>query len=369
MLSIRITMAKAALASAAFFTVTAAQPKSALEFYDSTGTNATARFGWQGSAVDGRFFIEAPPGTDVVTVEGGDMTVRGEVSATKVNGDGSGLSNIGSSQITDGAISTADLEDSAVTGRKIRNGTIMDADIHSNARISGSKIVPDFGNIVLEPDRYTNATFIKMSRGQSENPFAIAVARDDRAAGSQRYLSLGFDTTANTARGMILVYADESPSWASLQFAGRAYFNNNVAVNGAVTATSCCGASDLRLKRDIVPLRNALSKVLDLSGVQFRWDEEPQKENWQVPDSNTHIGLIAQEVEEVLPEVVHADGRGYKSVEYDKLTTLLVEAVKEQQKQIEEQRSALEAQASRIAALEEMVNKHARKRGPGTREH
>jgi hypothetical protein len=154
---------------------------------------------------------------------------------------------------------------------------------------------------------------------------------------------------------MIMVYAEQRPDWAALQFAGNSYFNSNVQVAGDITAASCCGASDLRLKRDIAPLSNSLDKVLGLSGVEFRWDEEPENDAWKAPDSSTHIGLVAQDVEKVLPEVVHTDGRGYKSVEYDKLTALLVEALKEQQKQIQKQ-------AERIEALE-------RQQGPYSREH
>jgi hypothetical protein len=106
--------------------MTAAQPKSALEFYDSTGANATARFGWEGSEASGRFFLQAPVGTDAVSVRNGDMSLAGEVSAARFNGDGSGLSDIGSDQIA--------------------NGSIVDADVADAAAISGTKVQPDFGN-------------------------------------------------------------------------------------------------------------------------------------------------------------------------------------------------------------------------------
>jgi Ca2+-binding EF-hand superfamily protein len=65
------------------------------------------------------------------------------------------------------------------------------------------------------------------------------------------------------------------------------------------------------------------------------------------PDGR-QIGLIAQEVEEVIPELVNTTDNGYKSVDYAKLVSVLVEAVKEQQKQIE----ALEERISSIALKE-----------------
>ena len=66
--------------------------------------------------------------------------------------------------------------------------------------------------------------------------------------------------------------------------------------------------------------------------------------------SNNHqIGVIAQEVEAVLPELVSEDENGYKAVAYDKISAVLVEAIKEQQKQIDELQK-------KIIELEEIIN-------------
>ncbi len=75
-------------------TLLAGQPKSAIEFYDTTGTDATVRFGYRGSKADGEFYVETPVGTDAVTVKNGDMQVSGDVSASRFVGDGSGLSDV-----------------------------------------------------------------------------------------------------------------------------------------------------------------------------------------------------------------------------------------------------------------------------------
>ena len=79
-------------------------------------------------------------------------------------------------------------------------------------------------------------------------------------------------------------------------------------------------------------------KVNSIRGVSFEWKDD---ENGKGPQ----IGLIAQEVEKALPELVHTDREGYKSVTYDKLTAVLAEAIKEQQRTIV-------AQNERIATLE-----------------
>jgi|GEM_PF-2121965 len=89
--------------------------------------------------------------------------------------------------------------------------------------------------------------------------------------------------------------------------------------------------SDRRLKKEIEPVSVALESVLQLKGVTFRWkDEGMDKEFGRVR------GLIAQDVEQVIPEWVKTDPDGYKRLEPIGIDALLIEAIKEQQKQIEE---------------------------------
>jgi len=89
-------------------------------------------------------------------------------------------------------------------------------------------------------------------------------------------------------------------------------------------------ASDIRYKKDIIEIDDSLSKILQINGVEFKWRDEDYM------DGKQNIGLIAQDVEKVFPEVVITNEDGYKSVEYDKLVAPLIEAIKEQQKEIEE---------------------------------
>ena len=111
-----------------------------------------------------------------------------------------------------------------------------------------------------------------------------------------------------------------------------------------VIAFSSVAASDKRLKDNIKTIPNALDKVMNLRGVEFDWNVDSKK-------GQHDIGLIAQEVEEIIPEVVKdkpmikkesdsknisKDEETYKTISYDKLVGLLVEATKEQQKQIED---------------------------------
>jgi len=109
---------------------------------------------------------------------------------------------------------------------------------------------------------------------------------------------------------------------------GRGDFSNDVIAYST---------SDKRLKENIKPLDSALDKVLKISGVEFDWKELSEKEKKTIHGNEGHdVGVIAQEIEEVLPEVVTTRDSGYKAVKYEKIVPLLIEAIKEQQKQIEE---------------------------------
>jgi hypothetical protein len=105
-------------------------------------------------------------------------------------------------------------------------------------------------------------------------------------------------------------------------------------VTGDIIANSIAGSSDARFKTNISPITNSLQKVLALRGVHFNWNTTAFPER-MFSDKKT-IGFIAQEVEKVVPEIVQTENtpEQYKSVHYDKVVALLVEAIKEQQKQI-----------------------------------
>jgi len=111
----------------------------------------------------------------------------------------------------------------------------------------------------------------------------------------------------------------------------RTFFSNGSA--GGTTAWF--NDSDIRLKKNIITISSSLDKVLQLRGVNYEWKEtENHVEGLQ-------MGFIAQEVEEVIPEIVDNSG-DYYSMQYAPITALLVEAVKEQQKMIKELKTRIE---------------------------
>jgi hypothetical protein len=98
----------------------------------------------------------------------------------------------------------------------------------------------------------------------------------------------------------------------------------NTLTIGVATATDFNSTSDVNLKTNIQTILNPIEKILQINGVSFNWknNHEPA------------FGVIAQEVEKVIPELVHGDEP--KTVSYNGLVGLLIECVKEQQKRIEE---------------------------------
>ena len=79
------------------------------------------------------------------------------------------------------------------------------------------------------------------------------------------------------------------------------------------------------MKENVVNIENALSAVEKINGVKYNWNELSN----EVDKEKVQVGVLAQEVEKVLPEAVNTNDDGYKSVSYDKLVPLLIQAVKE----------------------------------------
>ena len=137
---------------------------------------------------------------------------------------------------------------------------------------------------------------------------------------------------------------------------GKSYFAGNVGIgttspayrlelpnianaSGQGRANAWVTYSDIRFKENITPINNALEKINSLQGVYFDWKQNGKRD----------IGFIAQEVEKVLPEIVSTDPSGIKSLDYSRLTALLVQGIKEQQQQIS-------YQSTRLSLLEKDLN-------------
>ena len=136
---------------------------------------------------------------------------------------------------------------------------------------------------------------------------STATVVDDTSTNATYYPMLGQASSGNTAPKVSSTKLTFNPS------------------TGLLTSTDYNSSSDERLKTNIKPVENALDKVIALRGVSFNWKEGGAKA----------IGLIAQEVEEVIPEIVSQDENGYLGIRYNNLIGVLIEAIKDQQEQID----------------------------------
>ena len=131
----------------------------------------------------------------------------------------------------------------------------------------------------------------------------------------------------------------------NLRVNGQSTFNKDVKINKKLILAGLSGdvanrinradtlpSSDRNLKTNITQIKNSLSKILQLNGVEFDFIESANSGYLGVHQ----IGLIAQDVKEIIPEVVGENVDGNLGVSYQHLVALLVEAVKEQQEQINE---------------------------------
>jgi hypothetical protein len=176
------------------------------------------------------------------------------------------------------------------------------------------------------------------------------------AIGSGFYITTGFSERFRIdSSGFVGIAATPSSSWTlaidslfgadgALKTTGSVNINSGaLGVNVAPSSTAgridasndivAFSTSDKRLKENITPITNALDKVKSLTGVEFDWKEETK----HVHGYEGHdVGVIAQDVQAVLPEAIRTNDSGYLSVRYEKMIALLIEANKELAARVEE---------------------------------
>ena len=171
----------------------------------------------------------------------------------------------------------------------------------------------------------------------------------------------GIATSLNDLR----IYADNANARISFGFdnyangfTSRAYVTGSgsvaLVVQGSLNVNGAMYNSDLRFKKNIQPIQNALDIIMALRGVTY------QMRSQEFPDRNfrpgTAIGLIAQEVEAVLPELVSTDEKGYKSVDYAKLVPVLIESIKSQKDQLAMQEVQVKKQMEQNQKQQDKIN-------------
>ena len=157
-----------------------------------------------------------------------------------------------------------------------------------------------------------------------------------------RLLYTATDVTSGAERGEFAFEVDSDLTSILSLSRGQAV------VTGTLSATVSCCPSDRRFKQNVGGLANALETIARLRGVRFDWRTEAfAKRGFS---TEPQIGFIAQDLLDVVPEVVQKSSDGYYAVDYGKLTPLLVEAIKELSNRHEEREAEWTATTERLTA-------------------
>jgi|GEM_PF-6934622 len=215
-----------------------------------------------------------------------------------------------------------------------------------------TQYIPDGTGIgtYIEPIRLTSGNgFVGIGTGllsingiiSNPNEGGQINLRDPGTTGHSQTAAWSIDNYNRTFRLM-----DEGVVRFTIDATGNVYINSLIPIGagtgGPVYANATNGrlfrqSSDLRLKKNIDTISekiDVLKGLKQLRGIYFNWNTDKGKSVGL--DSKKEIGVIAQEVEKVIPEIVTTDNEGYKSVDYPKVVAFLIEVDKQQQKQIEE---------------------------------
>jgi len=197
-----------------------------------------------------------------------------------------------------------------------------------------------------------------MNYGNPTNDYIVARVAAQRGTDGTENGSLLFYTNAGGTNSSGLTEQMRISSAGNVGI-GMTNPTYKLHVNGRIRTNAINETSDGRLKKDVKKILNASELVKALDGVTYFWrtDEFPDMDL----ENKLQYGLIAQDLEKVIPELVNTDSEGWKSVEYTHLVPILLEALKEQQATIEtlEEESAsvskkLENYASLVSDIERL---------------
>lgn len=259
----------------------------------------------------------------------GALDVNGTVFATAFNGDGSSLTSVDAATV-DGIDSASFLRSDADT--TFGSGATKTLSIDSAARL---RVVD--GKIHVDDDQFIQFGNISVPdlsiRWQGSNNYLSFAGGDinvKNLTGSNNTPVLYADVSA----GKVTVnrVLDEINDY-KLDVGGDVRINGDIVATGDVTAYS----SDRNLKTNLRVIPNALEKMEHINGYEFDWDIDKCKEVGFSPKNIHEHGVIAQEIEKVMPDLVveSAFDEDYKSVKYDRIVSLLIAAIKELKQEID----------------------------------
>jgi hypothetical protein len=295
------------------------------------GSNVTT-----GTVANARTTAATANGASTIVLRGtsGEFAA-GAVTGTSFSGNGSALTAINASAITTGTL------DNARTSAASANGASTIVVRDSNGSFAGNVITGTTGTFTSVSGNGVALTAINASNissgtianarttAASTNGASTIVTRD--ANGSFTANVGTFTTVAGTLSTAAQTNITSVGSLGSTQISSLGVGTAASGTTGEIRATNNVTAfysSDERLKDNVQVITNALAKVLQIRGVEFDWNNLTEPEDGYFVRKHD-IGVIAQEIEKVLPEVVAIRENGIKAVKYDRIIPLLIEAIKE----------------------------------------
>ncbi len=232
--------------------------------------------------------------TDFVSAANGG-TFGGAITASAFVGDGSALTGVSVAEATT-VVDSFSSQTSVATTHNFGTKNVLVNVYDSN----DAYIIPS--SITTTNDNTVTTTFNVSTSGR------VVVAKGGHIVGgtsaNPQHNSIGVGTAASTTAGEIRATNDITAFYSS----------------------------DKRLKSNVTNIVSPLEKLNKINGVTFDWIETPGVHS----HTGSDVGVIAQEIEEVLPDIVTTRDNGYKAVKYDKLVALLIESNKELNKKVEE---------------------------------
>ena len=174
-----------------------------------------------------------------------------------------------------------------------------------------------------------DSSALHLTTSETDTPFGLKFFLAGNATSSARFASLQTGTHGIANEGQIVL----QEGGGNVLIGTTSNSGEKLYVSGSIRATGSITAnSDISLKKNLLKIENALEKVEQINGYTYELKED---------DSKRHAGVIAQEIKEVLPEIVNTGNDGLMGVEYGNISALLIEAIKEQQTQIKELKALL----------------------------
>ena len=228
-----------------------------------------------------------------------------------------------------------EIADGKITRAKLSTATLTNADINASAAIAGTKISPDFGSQNIATTGTVDGRDVSADGSKLDGIESGATADQTGAEIASALGAQSIYTTGNIGRDANdhIAFTDNTQMDIYINNLNEFRFeaDGDFHADGDIIAYSTTTASDRRLKENIEVIPNALDKVQALNGVSFDWKKTGEKS----------AGVIAQEVQAVLPEAVKEitplkGGDSHLSVNYHALTSILIESIKELKAEIEE---------------------------------